>query len=253
MEDDILQQIERMLQTNPQNFSIIEEKIDIDTQMAYFQCSKMVKEEEISLSLDQMREQLTSADADEETQKRLLCALASSDKVEAFRAIEQFYTDAQGNMRNWSALALREGKMMMESSLLDEKQILISTGMGGKGIKLRYFIVLIAKSEEVFSAIQQKIIHDEFDFLFQSHNSEIETIEFDKNFAKIVSLIPINQPVREVLRKSVSECNQYGDFIKDNFLVTNVKELTTDEIEEFLENTDKKRPDIDNNPSVLPL
>lgn len=247
MEDDILQQIERMLQSNPQNFSIIEEKIDIDTQMAYFKCSKEVKDQDNQREVSVLRDLLLT-ETDIELHKRALCELASNDSVEAFRAIEAYHSSAQGDMRNWSAMALREGRMMMESSLLEEKQILISTGMGGKGIKLRYFVVLIGKKEEEFSSIQQKIINDEFDFQFNSHNSEIESVEFDKHYAKIVSLIPINQPVREVLRKSVEECNQYGDFIQKNFLVTNVKELTTDEIDEFLSEKDNQ-----DSSSVLPL
>ncbi len=39
-------------------------------------------------------------------------------------------------------LAFQENKMLLESSLLDENQILISTGLGGKGMKLRYFTVM---------------------------------------------------------------------------------------------------------------
>lgn len=248
MEDDILQQIERMLQSNPQNFSIIEEKIDIDTQMAYFKCSKDIKEQESMREVSILRDLLLNETDDIELHKRVLCELASNDSVEAYRAIEAYHTAAQGDMRNWSAMALREGKMMMESSLLEEKQILISTGMGGKGIKLRYFVVLISQKDDTFSGIQQKIINDEFDYQFKSHNSEIESVEFDKKYAKIISLIPINQPVREVLRKSVEECNQYGDFIQKNFLVTNVKELTTAEIEDFL--SEKDNQDSSN---VLPL
>jgi hypothetical protein len=55
------------------------------------------------------------------------------------------------SLKDWAALSLQESRMTLESSLLDENQVIISTGLGGKAKKLRYFAVIAAKRRENFS------------------------------------------------------------------------------------------------------
>jgi hypothetical protein len=46
--------------------------------------------------------------------------------------------------------------------------------------------------------------------------------------------VPINASIRDIFKTAIAECNEYGDFIKPNFIVTNVKKLTIEEIRDFL-------------------
>ena len=49
--------------------------------------------------------------------------------------------------------------------LLDEHQVFISTGLGGKGKKLRYYVVFLnKKTDEMLNATQQKLLKDELIF-----------------------------------------------------------------------------------------
>ena len=248
MSNNILEHLGEILKQNPQSLTIVEEQIDIDIQMEYFKVSKEHKEsdsEDIDIS---EKEKLTDVDVSIEEKKQILNKLAILENVEAYRAIEAFYnaqTDAY--MQSWSALALKESKMMLESSLLDEKQILISTGLGGKKSKLRYFIVFVSKSLEAFTETQQKIIKSEVDFLFQESRSEVESIDFDEGYSKIVSLIPLDIPIKETITSVIDECNQYGDFIMPNFIITNVKKLSTQEITDFLNSDDSEDDDEETN------
>jgi len=246
MSNNILEHLGEILKHNPQNLTIVEEQIDIEIQMEYFKVSRDYKEsnhEEYNVS---EKEKLTNADILLDEKKQVLSRLATLENVEAYRAIEAYYnTETDPFMLSWSALALKESKMMLESSLLDEKQILISTGLGGKKSKLRYFIVFVSKSGDTFSETQQKVIKSEVEFLLQKNRSDVESIDFDLNYSKIVSLIPLDVSIKDTLTGVIDECNQYGDFIMPNFIITNVKKLTTQEITEFLNTPDTRDDDDD--------
>ena len=160
--------------------------------------------------------------------------MASFDKVDYYRALEKFSELAEEEIKPWVVLALQESRMLIESSLLEEKQLFISTGLGGKGTNLRYFVVLISTTKEPYTITQQNLIAKEFSFSLNANGGELEEIEFDDKFAKITCLLPIQKPIQDILNKTTRECNTFGDFIQKNILITNVKKMTTVEIKEFL-------------------
>ncbi len=245
MSNNILDQISELLKQNPQNLTIVEEQIDIDIQMEYFKISHNLKDNKNSIDIA-MKEKLHDSETSLDEIKLTLASLATLENVEAYRAIEQYYNQQTDEyMQAWSALALKESKMIIESSLLDEKQILISTGLGGKNSKLRYFVVLISKNSEEFNPTQQKVIKNEFEFILNEHRSEVEKIDFDHHFSKIITLIPLDVAIKETISAAIDECNQYGDFVLPNFIITNVKKLSTEEIVDFLNNNDIEETDDD--------
>ncbi|MDR0941333.1 MAG: hypothetical protein LBM68_03810 [Bacteroidales bacterium] len=233
-----LEDLRTMFETNPRMFNIIEEPIDVELQVKYFKRSQRLKKQVYKLEDVLARvPQLYDENIRVEEKRDILILLASfNDNVQAYRALETFWnTAAQGDVRPWAAMAYRESKMSLESSLLDEKQVLISTGLGGKGYTLRYFICFIHNENVEYTDVQQKILRNELSFIFQQYQAECEKVEFSGRFAKVFGLIPFTAEVREILTKVTDECNQYGNFISPNFMVTNVKALDDDEIDLFLQ------------------
>ena len=47
-------------------------------------------------------------------------------------------------------------------------------------------------------------------------------------------LIPVRADIKLTLDKVINECNQYGDFLSNVFTITNVKELTAEEVSEII-------------------
>jgi hypothetical protein len=45
----------------------------------------------------------------------------------------------------------------------------------------------------------------------------------------------MNYSLKSVFREAIDECNRYGDFLNDDFIVTNVRTLSFREIKDFLE------------------
>lgn len=235
-EDNIFDKIQEILGGFNGNLSILEHQVDVRVQMEYFDFSKNVKRVfDPELILKQV-ENLSNPELSLDSKRELLVSLASIDKPEAYRAIEHFIQVAPIEIKDWAVLALQESRMLLESRLLEENQVYISTGLGGVRGKLRYFIALFSESSNEFSEIQRSLIKSEFEFIFPRFDSEIESVDFNKNYAAVVALIPMNIPVEEPIKKAIGECNGLGKFIKQGYLITNVKILSDSEIEGILNN-----------------
>jgi len=130
--------------------------------------------------------------------------------------------------------------MNLESHLLEENQIFISTGLGGKEDKLRYFVVLIARNRELLSDSQIRIINSEFTEVLNKFDAEIEDSNASGYLATFQLLLPIQYPVKQVFQEGIDEVNQFGDFLRETCIVTNVKKLSFEEIEDFIEQKKKQ-------------
>jgi len=242
-QDNIFDKIQELLGSLQGNYNILEEQIDIDVQMEYFESSKGIKNSFDTADTPEYLEDLFSGAKSVSEKKVLLSRLATVGQVEAYRAIEKYLSDPDPELKDWATLAMQESRMLLESSFLDENQVFISTGMGGKGNKLRYFVVFLAKGDKTLTAFNQKIFATEASYILKKCNSEIEVIQFSKKYATLKTIIPIEVQLYEIFEDIVAECNQFGDFLEMNFIVTNVKELTFEEIDDVI--LKSKKTDIE--------
>lgn len=220
----------------PSSMTILEEQVDVNTQMEYFEYIKKHKSKKEKEAILKQRNELFEEDIPKEKKKILLAKLAGIDDVKAFRAIEKYAEIGDDELHDWTVLSLRYSRMLIESSLLDENQIFITTGLGAKGTKLRYFIALVSQDRKEFTEVQKKIIRSEFEFSLNKVHGELETIKYDGGLASIISLIPLEISVFSMLQDIVEECNQLGSFLQNNYIVTNVKVLSKQEVEDIFKN-----------------
>ena len=235
-EENIFNKIEELFGRKPENFSILEDQIDIKTQMTYFDESQKAKQLVVDKTISEQKQDLYKQEIEITKKKQLLVSLAGIDDVEAYRVIEQYLKNVDGELKNWTALALQESRMTIESSLLNENQIIISTGLGGKGKKLRYFAVLSSVNDVEFSNLQKRLIQKELEFGFNKVDGEIENLDFVENYATLLAIVPITISIKNTIKSAINECNQIGDFISEKFILTNVKVFTIDEIKESWSN-----------------
>jgi hypothetical protein len=228
------EQIQQFFQNFKGDINIINEKIDIALQMEYFEMSKTIKNDQDTSEWGQLIDLLFEPEINNFTKKKLLVQLAAIDDVGAYRSIEKYSKNADDELKHWSLLALQESRMLLQSKLLDQSQIFISTGLGGKENKLRYFFAFFTRNSEPFTDFQQNIIQKEFNYIFPKQESEIEEIHFFSEVVTVLSLVPVNIPVQDVFKSALQECNQYGDFIKENCIITNVRVMNLDEIRNFI-------------------
>lgn len=236
MEDEnIYNDIQKIFDDLPENFNILEEQIDLEVQMKYFERSKEVKERSPGKDYLAEGEKLFLRETNKDTKKEILIGLAGTDDVKAYRLIERFLKHAKKDLRSWAVLAFQENRMLLQTSLLDEKQYFISTGLGGKDKKLRYYVVFINRERnKILTATQQKLVKDELIFNLMPDEGEFESIDFSEGFSSAQVLLPVTSDIKQVFSNVVEECNQYGDFLEEDMIITNVKILTRSEILEII-------------------
>ena len=64
--------------------------------------------------------------------------------------------------------------------------------------------------------------------------AELESIEFVDYFARIIVLIPLQQSVTDLISTVGTECYEYGDFLREQVLITNVRIFSDSEIIDVL-------------------
>lgn len=236
MEEELFyNNIRRALNNLPENINILEEQIDLNTQMKYFDYTKKIRKKNIEEECFEHRDELFLSETLDDRKMEILSSISGIDEVAALRTIEKFLLNAGGDLKKWAILAYQESRMLIQSSLLDEQQVFISTGLGGKGQSLRYFTVLINRNqEELLNSVQQKLVRNELIFEVEKHEGEIEIIEFMEGFTTAKVLLPLKSDIQFIFRSVIDECNQYGNFLSEDLIITNVKVLSRNDILDML-------------------
>lgn len=244
--EDILKQLRNEHGELDTNLHIIEEIIPIDEQMKYFDHSRHVRSPEDIHNRGYWVATLFAPEGDLEQKKLSLSILAGLVDVGAYRALETYHSSPlEPELANWSAMALMESKILISSDLSGEKQVLISTGLGGIARKLRFFAVIPSLHREEFTPLQVEMLTREFNFQLEKKKIDIEEFTFAGNYLKIVLLADIESDLKTVFKNVIVECNEYGNFIDENFLLTNVRKFEDSEIIRLL--AKKKNTENENN------
>lgn len=226
--------IDQVLNNIPENFSILEEEVDVRIQKEFFDMSEKldfdVEDNQVSVIINE----ILNPETPENEQKIKLVMLSALDSVEAYRGLEKYRDQATNeDLKAWGILALQQSRMILESGLIGENQVFISTGLGGKNNKLRYFMVF-PFTQVPLEITQQKLVESELKFFVEKFGGEAEQIEVHEEYATLTSLIPIKAPIPDFIEEFMEECNQFGQFLReDSIIITNVKKLTNTEIEEI--------------------
>lgn len=221
------------------HFHILEQRVPVELQMEYFKYSEQVRKERAKPDLNDMdytafRESLSNPESTTDYKKYILSMLATSREVKAYRMLEDYVQHPDEDVSNWAYMALMESRISLESELSDEKQIYISTGLGGKGEKLRFYVLMLSRDRKPFQEYQRKVIEREFAYFLPKADCEIERLTIGEQYVELVFLIPVRADIKLTLDKVINECNQYGDFLSDIFTITNVKELTQQEVTDII-------------------
>lgn len=247
-EDDILRKYQHSFRNMKGKIHILEQQVPVEEQMRYFRASERWKknaggllpayDEECNHWFRKLTDQEEIKSVEEK--KELLLNLANSKNPVSFRFLKQYVADGPDpEVANWAYLALMEIQIALESDYSEERQIYISTGMGGKGAKLRFYVLLVSAGRKSFESYQRQIIEREFTYAFSQAGWETETLHVSENYVELLLLIPIAGNIKKVMGDTIRECNEYGHFLSDSYTITNVKPLSEQEIQEILDKVEK--------------
>jgi hypothetical protein len=238
--DNIYENIKDIIRKIPDNYQILEETIDIDVQKEYFESSKDIALDPEKDILSELILQLEKVNLSVEDGKRLLQKIALYDTVEAYRAIEKYVQHPIPELKEWSVLALQQSKMVLHCSLLDEQQVFISTGLGGKNEKLRYLLIFPYNGNtDQITEVQRNSLEKELHFFLSNNEGELESTEFEDKYATAMILLPLKAPISDIIKEILNECNQLGDFLSHNAMITNMKKFSHEEITQIISQQDE--------------
>ena len=237
-QEDIFKKFYESFQNMNGRFHILEHRVPVEQQIEYFKYSNLVRKSSIvedGIDFEQYIEDLENSELSKEYKKRALSILATSKQVKAYRLLERYVNNPDEELVNWAYMALMECRITLESELSGEKQIYISTGLGGKGENIRFYVLMMSSGGIPFEDYQRKIIEKEFEYAMSKKKCEIERLTIGGKYVELVILIPIRLDIKKILEDVITECNLYGNFLSELFTVTNVKELSQEEVDQLVE------------------
>lgn len=238
-EGDVFRKFQESIRKINGHFHVLEQRVPLIKQLEYFKYTEQVRDQGKNLVIDEsdyenFRKDLSDPELALDCKRTILSLLAISQKVESYRMLEDYAQHPEEDLKDWAYMALIDSRIALESDLLDEKHVYISTGLGGKEDKLRFYILLISKNLEPFEEFQHEVIKREFAFSFDKNDSEIERLTVTDNYVEMVCLIPMTSNIKLIIEQVINECNLYGDFLSENFTLTNVKEMSKEEIAKLI-------------------
>jgi len=218
------------------SLDVMGEGIDLSIQQEYDRFSETIDINNVDYKevLKEIKN-LFSDNTPTEAKKRILILLAHFGNAESYRIIEKYLKESEENLRDWTLLSLKECRMFLESALLEEEGGIISTGLGGKDNKFRYYFIVSSKDGLTFSETDKNTLKREFETISQKYNSEIEEINFEPNYAILRTLIPMDFAAGEVIEEGIRECNKVDDFLYFHYYLTNVRKPSNEEVFKYLE------------------
>ncbi|MDR0427114.1 MAG: hypothetical protein LBH12_00770 [Dysgonamonadaceae bacterium] len=231
---DIFKEFQDSLKNLDGTLHVLDASIPIEKQMEYFNYSDSVRKNMEKGTVENQIIILNDDYSSTEEIQYALTFLAVSGDVKAYRALEIYTEKNKDHLNDWAILAMMQARITLESEFSEEKQIFISTGLGGKDGNFRFYSFFKSNKLVPFSAYQKSLIEKEFPFFIEKSEGIIEEIKIEDNYFTLIFLINLQIDIRVVLRKVIDECNQYGNFIDTRFVITNVKIYSREEIEKEL-------------------
>jgi len=218
------------------NMDIIESPIDPSMQKEYQDLSGSVNFENVNYQeVLTEAEQLFAGDTPTEAKKRIMILLAHLGTIESAKILEKYLMVSDEGLKDWAVLSLKECRVSLESVLLKEEGGFISTGLGGRGRKLRYYFVVSTREGRPLTDAEKQTIEERFKKSGDDYGSEIEEIILESNYAMIGILAPTDVAVGEVIEEGIWQCNRRGQVLSKDYYVTNVKKPTKEKILKYLQ------------------
>ena len=236
--------VNQLLSRAGSHLNILEEEIDVEVQHQYMALlERLIKggnfkvlSEDASIHAQDLFDEAI----DEEKKKVLLVTLSMVNDISIYRTIEAFQKQ-DTPLKPWATIALQQSRMLIQSNLLDESTVFVSTGLGGHGTQLRYFCVYIANKGITLQPFQWDIAKKETELVITKNKGEIEQFEHFEKYITFTLLLPIEANLKDIFNSIIDECNTYGNFLQENIIITNVKKLSTEEIDAVLSSVPRKR------------
>lgn len=175
-----------------------------------------------------------------EEKKKIIFLLAHKKALWALYGIQKYLKNPDPKLAEWALIAWQECQAGVLNSALEkfgfageEEEPIVMGGLGGKDKSLRYCFALSTKIEDFSKENKDKVLAALKEIELQL-NTEVEEIIFNKNYARIVILVPYDIAVGTVIENIILYANKTTLFLRDHYFVINTHILSNNEIEEYI-------------------
>lgn len=217
-------EIENLLKSFPDEFRVIENRINAKTIDEYYKIAHDL-EHKYQTEIIQNQVEWTELQTQKEI-KELLVYLSQIGDVKSYRTIEDITKNGNPEILDFSFVALQISRLKLENNLSDEPVGFISSALGGKGNKMRCYFVVYSKGE--IEKAKESKISSELKGICVESDSELEEIENHGRYILVKILVSMNYAIGSIIDNLTSKFS----FLEEEYICTNVEKPT----KEFIEN-----------------
>lgn len=178
--------------------------------------------------------------------------LACTGSIRVLRFIEGLLPELTGEARAWALLAHLDLKMRVLSDLLDEQQVVLSSGLGGEGTLIRINGYCIHRDFARWEPYQRELMSRELADACTGVGGRVEEELWGEEYMIYRCLLPYHTEVARVVESFIASCNQYGEFILSDSHVTNVDLLSHDVVQAHIRTLRSRANQSDSIDKLLP-
>lgn len=220
--DEIL----KVFKSIPNELRVIESQINSDSIDEYYEMLEKLEKED---QANNLKEYSSWKDLkSKEAIKELLVILSKIGDIKSYRLIEKIIDTKNLEIIEFAHVALKFARLNLENQLSNESIAFVSSGLGGKDNRLRYYFVI--KSEKKIEKEKELIIVDELLKICKRSDSEFEEIENQGNYVLIKVLVSIDFAIGNVIDQLINKC----PFVDEGYLCTNVEKPTNKFINKWI-------------------
>lgn len=219
-------EIETFLKSIPNEFKVIEDKINAEAIDEYYEIADDL-EDRNKAEIIQLQDEWQELNFPKEVKEFLVC-LSEIGDVKSYRKIEEVIKSGKPEILDFSYVALKFARLNLENSLSNEPIGFISTELGGKGNKMRcYFVV---KSKDKIDRNKESNIIDELKNICNQNDSEVEELENHGRNILMKILVSMEVAIGNLIDKLTKRCS----FLDSEYICTNVEKPTAEFIKKWM-------------------
>jgi len=184
--------------------------------------------------ITESKEFLFDKKTEESIKKKLFFLLGHFATKQCFDLLRKYIKDPMTDLKEWATLAIKDIQFKVENGVYENGKDMIMSPMGGKDNKLRYFAVIGSKHNKTLTDVQRKIIKKDLLEIASKTNSEIEKVEYGKNYIYFTILVSFDVAVATVLDGFLDTISKSKNILKYHYFVVNTYKITKKEIDEYL-------------------
>ncbi|MCH2044959.1 MAG: hypothetical protein MK212_12645 [Saprospiraceae bacterium] len=226
-ERNMYEQLQELLGQLSGGFKVIEHGFDPDLVTFFQKTIEDIKKESTEDTVETIQERLDT-ETNIDVLKKYIAQLAQIGSVPALRTLESYEKTASEELISWVRLSLTQCRIKVESDLLDDPIGYITTGLGGKNNKIRYYMA--AKSVDPFTTGRVQFAYQEFRDVLKEWNGELESMENMGDYLLFRLLAPLNIIIPDMISEGIDRCG----FLDSQFWLSNMQKPTDEDLEEWL-------------------